>query len=247
MRQVLSFCFKMYLYGVFIVTLSCFFTPIYFLLITGKKKETTFLFRTWSYVFRFFTCYFIRIKGQPVILPDPFIIIANHTSYLDIFLMYSVFPSTHFLFLGKSELLGYPLIKHFFKHLHIPVFRDKGVKSAKSLIKSRIALEEGWSLVIFPEGGISDENYPHCSSFKDGAFILAKQCQVRIVPITFLNNFSLFEDPSHKNSKARPGIAKVLIHPVISLDQINNLSLDELKDFAFSVIEKPLIIANKES
>ena len=58
---------------------------------------------------------------------------ANHTSYLDIFLMYSILPKYPFVFLGKSEILSYPLIGTFFKDLNVPVDR-KDKKNQENLI-----------------------------------------------------------------------------------------------------------------
>ena len=162
-------------------------------------------------------------------LPDgPYVIIANHTSYLDIFFMYSILPKHPFVFLGKSEILTYPIISTYFKNLNIPVFRGDKSKAGRSYMLASKAVADGWSLVIFPEGGIPDNGCPQLAPFKEGAFKIAKNKNIPIVPITFANNFELFEDPMHFWGKARPGIAKIIIHPAIEKDEIEEKSLKEL-------------------
>lgn len=170
----------------------------------------------------------------------PYLIVSNHTSYFDIFFMYALLPQNRFLFLGKSELLSYPLIKTLFKHLNIPVFRKDRVKAARSYKRSVEAIHEGWSLVIFPEGGIPDENLPEMIPFKDGAFKLAKRCNVPIVPITFLNHFHMFTDPGKILGSAHPGISKVYFHDAISVSQQKQLTEKELSDLVFETLAKPL-------
>lgn len=169
------------------------------------------------------------------------LIVANHASYLDIFLLYSIVPQKAFLFLGKSEILKYPLIKTYFKKLNIPVFRNDRRRAARSIINAMIEVRNDWSIVIFPEGGIPDENNPKMIRFKRGAFILAKQAQIPILPMTFINNYFLFSDPTKILGPARPGISKVVMHEPISLEKINELSDKELNDLCFKIINQPLL------
>ena len=106
-------------------------------------------------------CFYVVRKISNASLPEgPYVIVSNHTSYLDIFFMYSVMPKHPFLFLGKSEILSYPIISTYFKGLNIPVDRKDRRKSAMSLVMAKKAVAEGWSIVIFPEGGIPDDDNP---------------------------------------------------------------------------------------
>ncbi len=171
----------------------------------------------------------------------PYIIVANHTSYLDIFLMCSILPHHPFVFMGKSEILRYPILKTYFKKLHIPVFRNDRLKAAKSFIHAKKAVAHGWSLVIFPEGGIPDDHKPRMIPFKEGAFKLAKNLKIPIVPVTFTRNHLLFSDPDDLYGPAHPGISHVYIHPHISIEQIELLTQDELMNLCHSVVNQPLL------
>jgi 1-acyl-sn-glycerol-3-phosphate acyltransferase len=187
-------------------------------------------------------CFYFVKKKKSAPLPDgPYIVIANHASYLDIFFMPSIMSGHPFLFLGKSEILKYPLIKAYFKQMNIPVFRSNAIKSARALVTAAKEARKGWSLVIFPEGGIPDADNPRMIPFKDGAFQLAKSLNIPIVPLTFTNNYRLFSDPGDFLGPARPGVSHVYIHPYLSAEEIKSLSQEALKARCFDIINQALL------
>lgn len=147
--------------------------------------------------------------------------------------------------MGKAEILKYPLMKTLFKRLNIPVHRDSQVKSAKAFIQAKRALQDGWSIVIFPEGKIPDDNCPTMIPFREGAFKLAKSAKVPIVPLTFTNNYYLLSDPEHPLGPARPGISHIHLHDFIPVDVIESLTEKELSNMAFQIINAPIIATQK--
>jgi len=226
----------------FVITLLVFYPLIFPCLFSEKGKVFSMkLFMAWSKLWMVLCFYrFKKITDHP--LPEPpYIIVANHSSYLDIFMMPALMSKDKYLFLGKSEILNYPLIKTFFKRLNIPVFRDTIVKAGKSLVRARQELKNGWSLVIFAEGEIPDNDSPRMIPFKDGAFRLAKKAKVPIVPITFLTNYKLLSDPDNITGPASPGASKLHIHPYISKEEVNNLSKEELTKKCFDMINEPIL------
>ena len=150
-------------------------------------------------------------------------------------------PKQPFIFFGKSEILGYPLIKTYFKRLNIPIYRSNSIKAAKALILGAKEVKKGWSLVIFPEGGIPEKGIPKMLEFKEGAFQLAKRLEVPIVPMTFTNNYKLFSDPTNILGPARPGVSHVHIHPFLTKEEIMSLSKIELKQKCFNIINGPIL------
>lgn len=240
-QGVIGLLFKLYIAVVFFLTLLVFYLPVNILKQKEQTKKYCFkLFVCWSWLFRIFCFIHVKFMEKAAVPKGPYIIISNHASYLDIFLMYSTLPKHAFLFLGKSEILNYPLMKTFFIKLNIPVFRGTR-KAAQSFVEARKAIKKGWSLAIFPEGGIPDENNPKMIPFKDGAFKLAKAMKVPLVPMTFKNNHLLFSDPTHLLGPARPGISKVYLHETITVQMMERLSEAELSEMTFKVIEKPLL------
>ncbi len=228
---------KIYIGGVFTLTLLFFYPILFFLLSRETWKPHAFkIFVIWSRCVRILCFYGVQKINEYPCKKEAKIIIANHTSYLDIFLLYSTLPQNKFVFLGKSEILSYPLVKTFFKKLNIPVYRDNRIKAARSFMACKKALNQGWSVVIFPEGGIPDDNLPHLIPFKDGAFKLAKSCNVPIMPLTFENNYLLFSDPETIFGSAYPGLARVHFHPTITKEQIATATVEKIKQNAFQLI-----------
>src|SRR5690554_600870 len=191
---IIYYSWKLYIGVIFGLTLLLFYPVLLFVLSFDKLQHHSFKINVmWSRCMRIFCFYAVE---QNRIIPqseEPYVIIANHTSYLDIFILYSALPQQKFIFMGKSEILNYPLVKTFFKKLNIPVDRSSTIRSAKAFIQAKKALKKGWGIVIFPEGGIPD-SAPQMAPFKDGAFQLAKSASCSILPITFINHFKLFSD-----------------------------------------------------
>ena len=226
----LYYLWKLYIGLVFVITLLLFYPLLFVILQFEQLKPLSFKVNVvWSRCIRIFCFYAIEITGNTNIQKEPCVIVGNHTSYLDIFLLYSFLPKNRFLFMGKSELLGYPFVKTFFKRLNIPVDRNNAMKSGRAFIKARQELNEGWSIALFPEGGIMDPT-SKLFPFKDGAFQLAKSSKSDIVPMTFMNNFRLFSDPVYMLYPAMPGLDKVHIHNTIKKEEVIQSDIETLKN-----------------
>jgi 1-acyl-sn-glycerol-3-phosphate acyltransferase len=240
MRRFFSNTYKFYVYTVFLLTLIPFYSLTVVLILNPKtRKWSTFVFWIWSYVLSFLFVIYVR-KNKVKTPKKPTIIVANHTSHLDIFLMYQILPLRHIVFMGKHEILNYPLIKTYFKHLHIPVNRDDKRQAAQSMLMAKKKLAEGWSIVIFPEGGIPDNIAPVMAEFKAGAFALAQKNNAAIIPITLHNHYKLLSEPQNWNGSACPGVSKVTIHPLIDSDTVVSCDLSQLIQTTRNRIELPL-------
>lgn len=158
---------------------------------------------------------FIKIKRYIPIeeLPEKAVYCANHTSYLDIIINYIVVPK-YFVSMGKQEIDKAPLFRIFFKEMNILVDRKSKMGSHRAFVRAAHELENGHSMFLFPEGGIS--NSGKLLNFKNGAFRLAIEKQVPIVPITYLNNWKLLQNGGFFKSNGRPGISRVIVHKPIS-------------------------------
>ena len=106
----------------------------------------------------------VKINYTAAFPSPPYIVISNHNSYLDIVHMYTIIPD-FYLFLGKSEILHWPIIKIFFKGMNIPVERGSIRASRKAQELADQKLKLGKCLMIYPEGGIF-KGAPKVSSFK---------------------------------------------------------------------------------
>jgi len=184
-----------------------------------------------------------RLEKTPALNHQPYVICANHSSYLDIILMYRILPRKKFLFIGKSELLKWPIINIFFKKLDIAVNREKRSSGMRSIIRAKQEIDNGWSIVIFPEGGIPLET-PTLAPFKNGAFKLAIDAQIPILPVTIVDNWKLFNVDPLLTGSARPGFSRVIIHEPISTAGMDKKDLITLRQQTYDVINAPLLKYN---
>jgi 1-acyl-sn-glycerol-3-phosphate acyltransferase len=206
-----------------------------------KKKDFEKAFalkRIWSKAFQVLLFCPVQVKRKSPLPKAPYIICSNHSSYLDIVLFYSVFPD-YFLFIGKGELLKWPLFRLFFKQMDIPVDRDNFVNAYEAFNKAGEALDRGHSVAIFPEGTIP-WSAPRMKSFKNGAFKLALEKNVPIVPVTWVNNYRRFGEPTDLWSGGHPGIAKVVVHEAIYPKDFSPEESLPLRRKVFRVIDSAL-------
>lgn len=231
--------YKLWFALVFVLSLVVLYIPFRILLRKPSGYPAAFkLMRAWAGFIALFSMVPLRIQWEHRLPPPPYIVCLNHGSYLDIIQTFNLLPE-YFLFMGKQELLEWPLFNIFFKDMHIAVNRDNGMEAARALLKAGQALDRGISVSIFPEGTIPKEA-PQMLPFKDGAFRLAIKKQVPVVPITFINNWKLWGDPEDFWSRARPGIARVIVHEAITTEGLDSADVDNLRHRVFVAMEAPL-------
>ncbi len=179
--------------------------------------------------------------NERAILPKaPYIICSNHSSYLDIIQMYNVIPE-YFLFMGKYELLRWPLFNMFFKDMNIAVNRGSHVEAAKAFRRAANAIDRGTSIACSRKARYRYSR-PRMKPFKDGAFKLAIEKQVPIVPVTFLDHWRLFGEPTDLLSRGRPGVGTGRDPcPAISTIGLTMDDLVVLRTQVYRTIEEPLL------
>lgn len=231
--------YKLWCALVFLISLLVLYIPFRILLRKPTSYPAAFkLMRAWGGFLALFSLVPLRIHWEHPLPPPPYIVCLNHGSYLDIIHTFNLLPE-YFLFIGKRELLDWPLFNIFFKDMHIAVNRDNGMEAARALLKAGQALDRGVSVSIFPEGTIP-KSAPQMLPFKDGAFRLAIKKQVPIVPITFVNNWQLLGDPEDIWGRARPGIARAIVHEAIATKGMDSADVDNLRLRVFEAVEAPL-------
>jgi len=158
-----------------------------------------------------------------------YMFVANHTSMTDIMLML-VSVKNPFVFVGKKELAKIPLFGFFYKRTCILVDRSS-VKSRQAVfLRAQRRLKQGLSICIFPEGGVPDEAIV-LDTFKDGAFRLAINHKIPVVPITFYDNKKRF---SYTFFSGGPGRMLAKIHLFFTTE---SLTIDDTKSLNAEVRE----------
>jgi len=182
---------------------------------------------------------FIKVKREVPIekLPHPAVYCANHSSYLDIVMSYLVIPN-YYVFMGKQELDKAPLFRIFFKDMNILVDRGSNTSSHRAFMRAGKEIDNGNGAFIYPEAGISSNG--KLRGFKNGAFKLAIEKQVPIVPITYLNNWRLLQNGGFFKSFGGPGISHIIVHAPIPTKGLTENDLVSLKTKVHDIIAKEL-------
>tara|TARA_R110002167_G_scaffold270119_1_gene476608 strand:+ start:2454 stop:3191 length:738 start_codon:yes stop_codon:yes gene_type:complete len=169
-----------------------------------------------------------------------YLFIANHTSMADIMLML-VSVKNPFVFIGKKELAKIPLFGFFYKRTCILVDRNS-VKSRQAVfLRAQNRLKSGLSICIFPEGGVPEEHIM-LDEFKDGAFRLAINHHIPIVPITFMDNKKRF---SYMFFSGGPGKMRVKVHKFLETEALHIKDTKKLNFKAREIILNQLEIDKK--
>ncbi|GAB3500243.1 lysophospholipid acyltransferase family protein [Spirosoma knui] len=188
----------------------------------------------------FFIVVGIPVRVEYRFRPDPrqvYVFCANHFSYIDIAVM-GVIVNNYFAFVGKSDVKHIPLLGYMFAKLHVQVDRSHPNSRAYSLAKSIRTLAAGRSIMIFPEGGIKTTEPPQMVPFKDGAFIMAIDQQVPIVPITLLDNHKILPDEHPVRVRWHP--LRAVIHSPIETTGMTPDDIGRLKEETFRIIDHEL-------
>jgi 1-acyl-sn-glycerol-3-phosphate acyltransferase len=225
-------------YGVIVFTLlfSIFFFLLLIPILFRKQFHLVGIFNRW-WARSLFTLIGIPFNVEYKTKLDHdkvYIFCPNHFSYLDIPAMGLNKHNT--IFVGK-DLEKVPVFGFMYTKLHITVDRSKLKSRYSSMIKTLEALDEGKSLVIFPEGGIVTEKDPVMGSFKDGAFRASIEKQISIVPVTIAYNWIILPPDEFLLRWKR---LKVVFHEPINPQQYSLENISEYKEDVKRVIAAEL-------
>jgi 1-acyl-sn-glycerol-3-phosphate acyltransferase len=169
-----------------------------------------------------------------------YMFIANHTSMTDIMLML-VSLKNPFVFVGKKELAKIPLFGFFYKRTCILVDRSSEKSRKAVFLRAQKRLKQGVSICIFPEGGVPEEHII-LDEFKDGAFRLAINHQIPVVPLTFADNKKRL---SYTFFSGGPGKMRVKIHKFIPTETMTIADTKSLNEKARQIVLNQLMTYHK--
>jgi 1-acyl-sn-glycerol-3-phosphate acyltransferase len=152
-----------------------------------------------------------KLNAATLTKGNSYMFVANHTSIIDIMMMLAVIDHP-FIFVGKKELTKIPLFGFFYKRTCIVVDRGSQQSRLRVFKEAQRRLNQGNSICIFPEGGVPNDLSRELVAFKDGAFRLAIDHQIPIVPISFHDNKRRF---SYTFFSGSPGTMRTKVHKTI--------------------------------
>ena len=149
----------------------------------------------------------VKILNLDRIAPDQsYIFAANHQSAFDILVLLAKLK-VQFRWLAKDTLFKIPLFGWAMKRTgYIPINRSNPKQAYQSLLLAAKKVNEGTSVVIFPEG--TRQDLGTLGEFKKGGFILALKSKKPIIPVGIQGSARV----KHKKGlKITPGTIQVVI------------------------------------
>lgn len=229
------------LYGVWL--LLCFILPFLFLfplflliiVVKPWRRLIKPLNRFWAQCFFVGGCipYKVTYEHKPA-SQQSYVYCANHTSMIDIIAMGLVVRGPY-SFMGKAELNKVPLFGFMFSRLHIPVNRISKTQSYQAMKKALAHIDQGYSILMYPEGTRS-KKAPKLQRFKDGAFRIAIEKQIPVVPVTLPYNWII----SGNDQLPQWHRGEAIVHAPIDTTGLTMDDLPTLKKQTFTVIENEL-------
>ena len=192
--------------------------------------------RIWARFILIFMGFKVKVTRDEITNRDEsYMFVANHTSMADIMLML-VAVKNPFVFVGKAELAKIPIFGFFYKRTAILVDRDSPKSRQAVFLRAQKRLDQGLSICIFPEGLVPEEHID-LAEFKDGAFRLAINHNIPIVPLTFADNKKRF---SYTFFSGSPGKMRAKMHTFIPTKDLEKKDTKALNAETHEVISKQL-------
>lgn len=211
--------------GAILVVLVCLVNP---------RLASRWFARSWA---RFNVCIVpasIKVLGQENFDPQSsYVVVANHISQFDILALYG-WLNLDLKWVMKEELRKVPFLGFAAGAMgHVFINRRNPNAAIERLKRIKDELPPGTSLVIFPEG--TRKNEGGLGNFKKGAFMMAKDLGLPVLPITITGTDKILPPGS---IDLFPGKAFIHIHPPIDTSES---SIEELKTQTHSAIARALV------
>lgn len=146
------------------------------------------------------------IGAENILFGKPQIFMANHQSDFDILIALAHIP-VQFRWIAKKELFAIPIFGAAMRSAgYIEIDRSNREKAIRSIDEAALRIRSGKSVMTFPEGTRSRDG--HIKAFKQGAFHLAIQSGVPIIPVTIIGSGRIMPK---RSLRIKPGQVKMVI------------------------------------
>lgn len=182
----------------------------------------------------------VHVRGQEHLNPNQtYVFISNHRSYLDTATLF-VYTGQRLGLLAKKELLKVPILGYGMGYVNVMAIdrsnRDRALQTTEAATQR---IRSGRSFGVFAEGTRARPG--QFLPFKKGAFYMAAQAGVPIVPVAIKNTDVLM---GKGTGQARPGTIEMVMLPPVSTDGIaTDEEVKKLLDRVHSMIGAELGIS----
>lgn len=232
-----------------VITILWLLNPYFLMIIPYRSKYLIFVYSIFLYILN---CD-IKIHGKPHKKNKTYLILANHYTALDYFILRWIFPCSYTVV--KTDLLTqrkrtsggvglmYMFSSMFFKAAMTILYKRGDYDSGKETKEKILECLKHDNVIVFPEGTSHRDGIP--KTFKSGIFELANEHDIDIIPCSIKYNKDIGLDPP-KNGKPDKlkisdwiGVSAVVkVHDVIHSKTFKDKK--ELKEHAFDIIRNSL-------
>jgi 1-acyl-sn-glycerol-3-phosphate acyltransferase len=169
----------------------------------------------------------VRVKVRGLELLDPrqtYVFVSNHRSYLDTAAMF-IYTGRRIGLLAKKELLKVPVLGVGMGFVNVMAIdrtnRESAIRTTEAAARR---IQSGVSFAVFVEGTRAKPG--ELLPFKKGAFYMARQAGVPVVPVAIKNSDVLM---GKGTGEARSGtLEMVFLRPVNTVDRTTDEAIDQL-------------------
>lgn len=235
MLKILKYIYSIWLAVTFVVITFPMVICYLFMFLVPYKHQIVgvyYINRTFMFFWSIIVGVFYKIKGKENIIKNQtYIVVSNHINAMDLAAI-SYGLRVYAKPLVKKELTKIPGVGQLFSLMCLTVDRSSKESRHASKVKMLSDLKLGISIFIFPEGTRNRGKEPLLPFF-DGAFELAIESQLPIIPAIQLNTRKL-----NPNSSIlfRPGIIELVHLPSIPTIGLTLNNLQELKEKVHTIM-----------
>ncbi|UMB59431.1 1-acyl-sn-glycerol-3-phosphate acyltransferase [Lutibacter sp. A80] len=238
-KYIFYIFWRCWFYGWVLFSIIAIF-PVLLVVTSSEKFYPTFfrIAQAWGRTLLFVMGFKIELQKEEIQDDTKsYMLCPNHTSMIDVMVMLAL-AKNPFVFVGKKELTKIPIFGYFYKRTCIIVDRSNSRSRKAVFDEARKKLCNGLDVCIFPEGLVPDDESVVLSDFKNGAFRLAIEHQIPIVPITMYDCKKRF---SYTFFSGSPGKLRVKIHHFIKTEGLTVKESAIVKNKTFDLIYNELI------
>jgi len=187
----------------------------------------------------------MQVRADLSALPKDgqFIFMANHQSMVDIPIIMRALKDYKHAFVAKQSLFAIPFFGWALKRIgHISIDRSNRRKAMQSIANAQKAVQDGWSIVIFPEG-TRNHDPARLMDFKIGGFVLALKCDLDVVPLVLTGTWDFVPRGTWRFKPARVTITA--LPPIRVKEKYTLKQREQMKDDFYEIMNAKYVEINQ--
>lgn len=171
------------------------------------------------------------------------IYVSNHRSHADPVIAYATLSNLT-SFIAKTELKNVPILSFWIIFLNGLFIDRDNLRDGLKVIKSGVQLiKQGYSVFVFPEGGINEGDELDLLSFKEGTFKLVKKTGCPIVPVSINNSRYILEE---QLPYLKGGNVIIEYGEPIYIENLDDTDQKHLGDYMQKIVQEMVIKNSKK-